>query len=200
MLASDRSWRGVCWDWYINPPLLQSAMCHCSSGRCTILMTGRRRFHLRPISKFVLVLLYTESVDIGSVLGITPRSGSFGAEAALKASYSLLVMDWMMEQAIFENRIRNLLWLLRSAAPSCQVFGLDDAVARSPAKEQSTAEIGPNDVRPLRETIDFGAYAEAGGRIRGDITAAILRGLEKGKGRVQVPWVQFYASLTPENI
>ena len=21
MLASDRSWRGVCWDWFINPPL-----------------------------------------------------------------------------------------------------------------------------------------------------------------------------------
>ena len=45
-----------------------------------------------------------------------------------------------LEQALLENRMRNLLWLLRSAVPSCQVFGLDDAVARVPAKEQSTAE------------------------------------------------------------
>jgi hypothetical protein len=36
-----------------------------------------------------------------------------------------------MEQALWENKLRNLLWLLRSAAPSSPLgSGLDDALAR----------------------------------------------------------------------
>ena len=77
----------------------------------------------------------------------------------LRDATRLLVMD----QAIFENRIRNLLWLLRSAAPSCQVFGLDERSNAPTLREQPTVEMRVNGVSPVRETINFGAYAEAEG-------------------------------------
>jgi hypothetical protein len=65
-----------------------------------------------------------------------------------------------MEQALWENKLRNLLWLLRSAAASYPLgSGLDKAFARATATEQSTAENAENDVSPLWETIDFGASA-----------------------------------------
>jgi hypothetical protein len=60
-----------------------------------------------------------------------------------------------MEQALWENNLRNLLWLLRLAAPySPLALGLDDAVTRIPSKEQSTATTP-------RKPINCGASAGA---------------------------------------
>jgi hypothetical protein len=76
----------------------------------------------------------------------------------------LLVMNWLMEQAIFENKIRNLLWLLRSAAPSCQVFGLDEWSHAPLLREQPTAEMGVNGISQVEGGDQFWRLGPEAGR------------------------------------
>jgi hypothetical protein len=139
--------------------------------------TGCRRFCLRPNGR--ICINFTVHPRRG-IISASPCSGSFrgffkgtvegfsaftaaliGQPQGVVCETLRLLVIGLMEQALFENRMRNLLWLLTTAPSYPLRLGLSEANARIPTKEQSTAEIGANVVSPLGETIEFGA-AELG--------------------------------------
>ncbi len=107
--------------------------------------TGAERIPLAPLASLVCILLYTKTGALSLSFGTATLIGwPWGTKGGFRDATRLLVIR-LMEQAIFENRIRNLLWLLRSAPRSYLLgSGLSDAIARIPAREQSTAENGAN--------------------------------------------------------